>query len=125
MGFAGVGLTGLVVNLLAMWALADPTMLGANYLVAAAIATQISSTWNFFLTDRLVYVGPKRFTAGHRWAGFVAMSNLVLLLRLPTLALLVGVLGVNYLLATAATLVAGFLVRFQSQERLTITQEMT
>lgn len=124
-GFAGVGLTGLVVNLLAMWTLADPTMLGAHYLVAAAIATQISSTWNFFFTDRLVYVGPKRFTAARRWAGFVAMSNLVLLLRLPTLALLVGVLGVNYLLATAATLVAGFLVRFQSQERLTITQEMT
>ena len=31
-----------------------------NYLVAAVIATQGSSTWNFALIDTLVYRGPKR-----------------------------------------------------------------
>lgn len=124
-GFAAVGVTGLFVNMLATWLLADPATLAVNYVFAAIVATQISSTWNFFLIDRLVYPGPKRLTAKHRWAGFLGMSNLVLLARIPVLALLVAVLGVHYLVATGATLLAGFLVRFRSQERLTITEKTT
>jgi dolichol-phosphate mannosyltransferase len=123
-GFAAVGLTGLVVNLLFTWLLADPITLGINYLVAAILATQVSSTWNFLLTDSLVYRGPRRYTRSFRWLGFMAMSNVVLVLRIPLLALLVGVLGLHYLLATGITLVLGFLLRFKSQERLTLTEEM-
>ncbi|WP_460819528.1 hypothetical protein [Nocardioides korecus] len=51
------------------------------------------------------------------------MSNAVLLLRIPFLALLVSVLGVHYLAANVLTLALGYLVRFRSQERLTLLEE--
>ena len=124
-GFAAVGLTGLVVNLGVMWVLADPRALHVNYLVAAVLSTQLSSTWNFVLIDNLVYRGPKRLTAPRRWLGFLVMSNGVLLLRIPLLALLVSSLGLHYLFASALTLVLGYLVRFRTQERLTLVEELS
>ena len=124
-GFAAVGFTGLFVNLLVTWLLVDRTTLGINYLIGAAIATQISSTWNFALVDNLVYSGEKRLTALRRWLGFMAMSNLVLLLRIPLLAVLVSTLHVHYLVATLLTLFLGYAVRFQSQERLTLTEKIS
>lgn len=124
-GFAAVGVTGMFVNIAVMWALADPAALGVNYLVAAALATQASSSWNFALIDRLVYRGPKRLTATTRWLGFMAMSNLVLLLRIPVLWFLVSTLHIHYLPATVATLLLGFALRFKSQERLTLTEEIS
>jgi dolichol-phosphate mannosyltransferase len=120
--FAAVGVTGLGVNLLAMWLLADPATLHLYYLAAAVLSTQASSTWNFLLVDRLVYRGPKRGTAVGRYAGFLTASNAVLLLRVPVLALLVGGLHVHYLLATSLTLFLGYFIRFRSQERLTLLE---
>ena len=117
-GFAAVGLSGLGVNLLMMWLLADPRTLHLNYLLAAALTTQIASSWNFALVDTLVYRGAKRLSRLSRYLGFMAMSNAVLLLRIPFLALLVSVLGVHYLAANVLTLALGFLVRFRSQERI-------
>jgi len=124
-GFAAVGVTGLVVNLGVMWVLADPRALHVNYLVAAVLSTQLSSTWNFVLTDNLVYRGPKRLTAPRRWLGFLVMSNAVLVLRIPLLALLVSLLGLHYLFASALTLVLGYLVRFRTQERLTLVEKIS
>jgi dolichol-phosphate mannosyltransferase len=121
--FGAVGLTGLVVNTMLMWLLADPSALGWNYLVAAALATQGSSTWNFALVDTVVYRGPKRLTRLRRWAGFLGMSNAFLLLRIPMLAALVTVLGVHYLLANTITLMFGFALRFSGQERLTLAKD--
>ncbi len=124
-GFAAVGLSGLGVNLLMMWLLADPRTLHLNYLLAAALTTQIASSWNFALVDTLVYRGAKRLSRLSRYLGFMAMSNAVLLLRIPFLALLVSVLGVHYLAANVLTLALGFLVRFRSQERITLTEELS
>ncbi len=122
LGFAAVGATGLLVNTLALWALADHRMLGLHYLLAAVLATQVSSTWNFALVDHLVYRGQKRGTRARRYVGFLAASNVVLVLRVPLLALLVGALGLYLLLANALTLLLGFLIRFSSQERLTLVE---
>jgi putative flippase GtrA len=122
-GFAAVGVTGLFVNMAFMWLLADPTTLHLNYLLAAVLTTQLSSSWNFVLVDSLVYRGPKRLTKLSRYLGFMMMSNTVLLLRIPFLALLVSVLGVHYLIANVLTLFLGYLVRFRSQERLTLSEE--
>ncbi len=124
-GFATVGLTGLLVNMIVLWALADPSMLRLNYLMAAVMTTQISSSWNFVLVDNLVYRGTKRLTRLSRYLGFMVMSNTVLLLRIPLLALLVSVLGVHYLAANVLTLLLGYLVRFRSQERLTLTEDLS
>jgi dolichol-phosphate mannosyltransferase len=120
LGFATVGVTGIFVNSFFIWLLADPKVGALNYLLAAAIATQCSSTWNFAWVDSLVYAGPKRLTWGRRWLGFLGMSNVVLIVRIPLLALLVSGLGLHYLVATAMTLMLGFMARFASQERLTL-----
>jgi putative flippase GtrA len=123
-GFAAVGLSGLVLNMLLMWAMVESGVPGAHYIVAAAVATQLSSTWNFLWVDWLVYSGPKRLTRLRRWSGAMALSNLVLLLRIPLIALLITVLGVHYLLANALSLVLGTLVRFGGQERLSLPKEI-
>jgi hypothetical protein len=53
------------------------------------------------------------------------MSNAVLLLRIPLLAVLVSLLGLHYLFAGALTLVLGYLVRFRTQERLTLVENLS
>jgi putative flippase GtrA len=123
LGFAAVGASGIAVNTGLMWLLADAATLHMPYLIAAVLATQGSTTWNFAGVDTLVYRGPKRGTAVRRLLGFLGTSNAVLLLRLPLLALLVSVLGVHYLLANLLTLVLGFGIRFAVSERLTLKLE--
>ena len=123
LGFATVGATGIAVNGGLLWLLADPSTLHIQYLVAAVLATQGSTTFNFLLIDRFVYRGAKLRTATRRWLAFLAASNAVLLLRLPLLALLVSVLGVHYLAANLVTLALGFLVRFAASERLVLGLE--
>jgi dolichol-phosphate mannosyltransferase len=121
-GFASVGASGVLVNTSALWLLVDPRFLGVHYLLAAVLATQVSSTWNFTWIEKYVYRGPKRGRRRRRYLGFLTMSNAVLVLRVPALALLVGALGLHYLAANALTLLLGFLVRFSSQERLTLME---
>jgi putative flippase GtrA len=118
LGFAAVGISGIVVNSAALWLLADPTNLGANYLVAAVSATQVSTTWNFLLTDSVVYRGPKRLGPARRFLTFAAASNVTLLLRVPVLAALVDGLGMHYLVANLITLLLSFVARFATSDRL-------
>ncbi|MCW2621770.1 MAG: Dolichyl-phosphate beta-D-mannosyltransferase, partial [Frankiales bacterium] len=119
-GFVAVGLSGIVVNSLMLWALVS--LLGIPVLAGAALATQVSTTWNFLLTDRLVYPGPKQRRALVRYAAFSAVNNLALLARLPLLSLLVHQAGVPYLTANAITLAAAFVVRFALSDRLVFTR---
>lgn len=122
LGFASVGASGLLVNSLVLWLLVAHTAVSPHYLLAAMIATQFSSSWNFALLETLVYRGPKRGRRLLRYGGFLGMSNSVLVIRMPLLAALVGLLGVHYLLANALTLLLGFLVRFGTHERLTLME---
>jgi dolichol-phosphate mannosyltransferase len=120
LGFAAVGATGVLVNMAFTWLLADPAALHLNYVFAAIVATQFSSTYNFAMTDTLVYRQRKRLTRFRRWAGFLFMSNLVLCIRVPAIYVLVEKFHVYYLLASTVTLFLGFAVRFRAQERLTM-----
>jgi dolichol-phosphate mannosyltransferase len=124
-GFGLVGATGLAVNTAVMWLLADAGHLGLHYLLAAALTTQVSSTWNFLLADTLIYRGHGTGRVRRRYAGFMAVSNVVLLLRLPLLSVLAGVLGLHYLLANLLTLLLGYAVRFGSLERLNLAKELS
>lgn len=108
--FAAVGASGLAVNSLALWLLV--TWAGLAVWLAAAIATQISTSWNYGLTDRVVFKGPKSRPGWQRFMGFVAVNNAVLLLRLPLLSWLVHQVGVHFVIANAVTLVAAFVARF-------------
>jgi putative flippase GtrA len=123
MGFGAVGASGLIVNSMAMWLLADPATLGANYLIAAVVATQVSTTWNFVLTDSVVYRGEKLLGPARRYLTFSAASNLTLLVRVPLLAALVGGLGMHYLTANLITLLLSFAARFATADRLIYPME--
>lgn len=116
-----VGLTGLVVNTVALWLLTEAVHV--HYLVAAVAATQFSSTWNFALVDVYVYRGDKRHTWQRRLVGFLVAGNLALLVRIPILALLVDVVGLHLLVANVLTLFVTFLGRFAFQEKLSLQKE--
>jgi dolichol-phosphate mannosyltransferase len=114
-GFAAVGATGIAVNTFALWAFVQ--VLGMSLLWAAALATQASTLWNFALTDRYVFRGPKSLGAIPRLIGFAAVNNAALLLRLPLLHWFTKDLHVHYLAANVTTLLIAFAVRFAVSDR--------
>lgn len=116
-GFAVVGATGIFVNQVALWL--QVRYLGINYAVAAIVATQASTTWNFSLNELLVFRGrDARHGLASRFLAFWAVNTGTLLLRVPTLALLVSVLHIHYLIANLVTLVALFVARFVVSDQL-------
>src|SRR3954470_2902188 len=114
--FGLVGLSGIVVNSAALWLL-HLHAFKLHYLVAAALATQVSTLWNFVLTDRLVF---RTADTDGRWSRlwrFFLLNNLALLLRLPLLAVLVHA-GLGVLPANVVTLIVLFAVRYLISDRL-------
>lgn len=109
--FALVGLSGVIVNQLIFSATVD--MAGIAYPLAAFVATQASSTWNFLWTDRWVFDtrGSIRspFT---RFGAFILMNNLTLVARIPALWLMVDAFHVPVFWANLATLGGLFVSRF-------------
>jgi dolichol-phosphate mannosyltransferase len=114
--FGLVGLSGIVVNSAALWLL-HLHVLHMHYLVAAALATQVSTLWNFTLTDRLVFRSSREPGLWGRVWRFFVMNNLALPLRLPLLAGLVH-LGIGVLWANILSLVVLFAVRYVVSDRL-------
>ncbi|HUE60349.1 MAG TPA: glycosyltransferase, partial [Acidimicrobiales bacterium] len=113
--FGLVGATGIAVNSAAFWAI--DSRLQAHYLLAAALATQVSTSWNFIGTELYVFPDAKRGPVWRRYLGFSAVNNSVMLARLPLIVLLVNSLSTPKTLANAVTLVAAFLVRFVVSDR--------
>ena len=109
--FSLVGASGLGVNMAALAAFTD--VVGLYYLVSAILATQLSTAWNFALTERWVFA--RRALGRSRKARlilFFAMNNGALALRGPALVLLVSAVGLNYLLANLVSLVGLTVVRY-------------
>ena len=113
--FGLVGLSGVAVNTAALWLFYRT--LGLNHLLGAALATQISTSWNFLLVEGLVYRGKGNGTRRGRLLRFALMNNLLLLARLPILQALVWA-HMDVLLANGFTLVGLFLVRFLVSDRV-------
>jgi dolichol-phosphate mannosyltransferase len=115
--FAAVGAFGTVLNLAIMAALLG---LGAHYLVAAVVATELTILSNFLMQERLVFRdlrgGGRPFW--HRLAASFGFNNIETLVRMPVLVLLVSVLLVPSLIAQAATLAVAFLVRYAFTSRI-------
>jgi putative flippase GtrA len=109
--FTVVGATGLVVNTLLLAAFTG--VAGIYYALAAILATQGSTLWNFMLTEKWVFAGREhRMSGGRRAAAFFAMNNAALALRIPLLVLLTSSLGINYLVSNVLSLVALTVIRF-------------
>src|SRR5512138_729319 len=114
--FLAVGLSGLVVNSLALAAFTE--LAGIYYVISAALATQVSTLWNFGLTETWVF--GKRETGHPFWGrlvSFLVMNNLMLLLRGPLITLLTGQLGVHYLIANLVSLFAMTVLRYLLADR--------
>lgn len=110
--FLAVGATGLGVNSGAFVLFAD--VAHVHYLLAAALATQVSTTWNFLLAERWVFGGRRRRmrSTAARFSTFLVLNNLSLVLRGPALYLLVSLVNLGSALANLLSLLAIFLVRF-------------
>jgi putative flippase GtrA len=107
--FAAVGITGLVVNQLALWAATDG--LGVHYVFSAILATQLSTAWNFTLSEWWVFKAERtgRWT---RLFWFAVLNNAWLAARVPFLFVLTEWAGLHYLLSNFIALAASTLARF-------------
>jgi dolichol-phosphate mannosyltransferase len=114
--FGLVGASGLIVNTLALAVLAGA--LGVHYLLAAILATQASTSWNFLLTEGWVFRGRAgRHRPLHRAGIFFAINNVALAARVPLLYVLTTGAGINYLASNLMTLGLLFAVRYALADR--------
>jgi dolichol-phosphate mannosyltransferase len=114
--FALVGATGIAVNQLVLWLGVE--LAGLHYALAAVVATQCSTTWNFGLNERFVFPYEQRRPLWLRFVAFAGVNNAALVVRVPLLAVLTSGLGINYLLSNLLTLVALFVARYAISDRL-------
>jgi dolichol-phosphate mannosyltransferase len=114
-GFAIVGATGLVVNTIAFWLFIRFGHL--PYLLAAVVATQVSTTWNFAGMEIFVFSDRKTGGFWGRYLRFCVLNNTVMLARLPVLAFLVTVIHTPKTLANVLTLLGVFFIRFGISDR--------
>lgn len=114
-GVGAVGATGMVLNTAALWFLIE--VAGLSLAVAALIATQLSSSWNFALGDHLVYQRRRAGSWIRGFGSFLGINNLVLLVRLPLMGALIAELAMDYRVANVATLLFAFVVRFAVVDR--------
>jgi dolichol-phosphate mannosyltransferase len=110
--FLTVGVTGLVVNTALMYVFAE--LLGIHFLIAAILATQGSTLWNFVGTEKWAFKrhdkSPKYLWL--RLMSFFLVNNSMLLLRGPILAIFVTRLGMSALLGNFLSLVVLTAVRY-------------
>jgi dolichol-phosphate mannosyltransferase len=104
--FGVVGLSGIAVNQSLLAALVSGGRI--NYLVAAVLASVGSSTWNFLLTERLVFRGRSRGGSLKRFLSYSALTLGSTPMRLPILYVLTSLHGVHYLVSNLVAIVAVF-----------------
>lgn len=111
LGFALVGLSGILVNMLVLFLATD--IFKIYYLLSAGIATIASTLWNFSLTDVWVYRSKSSSKSRVKRFGLFFLMNLVALsLRTPMLYVLTTVLGVYYVISNLISLAAMTVSRF-------------
>ncbi|MBK9945074.1 MAG: glycosyltransferase [Kouleothrix sp.] len=117
LSFLLVGLSGLLVNTLALTLATE--LLGLHYLVSVVLATEASTLWNFVLTERWVFSAEQqRAGRGWRMLMFFAMNNAALLLRGPMIYLLTDKLAIYYVLSNVISLVALTVLRYTVADKL-------
>jgi dolichol-phosphate mannosyltransferase len=115
-GFALVGVSGLLVNSLFLYLATD--RLHIYYLISVAIATVASTLWNFSLTEAIVY--RRRNQAGgrvKRLGLFFAVNSIALALRTPLIYLMTSLLGIYYVVSNLLSLAVLTILRFLVADR--------
>ena len=114
--FGLVGVSGVAVNQLLLWALVDVT--GMNYLAAAALASGGSTTTNFLLNDFVVFRAQPARGLVVRYLAFMALTVATMPIRLPILYLLTSGLHIHYLVSNPIALMATFAIRYLVSDSL-------
>lgn len=108
--FLVVGLLGIGVNQLLLWLLVEFAHL--NYLVAAILASQGSTTFNFAGAESWVFHGSWQPGMVRRFLAFDVLNSASLLLRIPILYVLTSGLHVHYLVSNLLAIGVLTLLRF-------------
>lgn len=109
--FALVGLSGLLVNNLALVLFTE--VFNVFYLLSAILSTQVSTAWNFFLTEYWVFNDrQQRHAVWARLAGFYMINNALLAVRGPMISGMVEWVGLNYVIANVSSIALGTLLRY-------------
>ena len=102
--FALVGLSGILINSLALYMATE--WLRIYYLFSVAFATIVSTVWNFALTEVWVYRSAQKAEGRlRRFVMFFGMNLVALLLRSPFIFLLTTVFGMYYIASNLVSLV--------------------
>ncbi len=112
--FLLIGATGVLPNLATMAAL---LMAGVHYAPAVAISTVVAATWNFVLTDSLLFRSRRSRPTHERWLAYLGLSVVDIVLRVPVVAVLVEGAQVAVLPATVASIVLAGVLRFLAVDR--------
>ncbi len=121
--FALVGLSGILVNSLALYLATDK--LKIYYLISAAIATVVSTLWNFSLTELWVYRSANQAQGICRRLGLFFVMNLIALaLRSPVIFVLTSIIGLNYVLSNLVSLGILTVLRFVLADNMIWGQSM-
>lgn len=114
--FGLVGASGMVVNTLALGFATE--LLGIHYLASVAVATQVSTAWNYVLIDTLVF-RPHRATQtrAQRFTSYWALNMAAMVVRYPLIWLLTSGLGVHYVISNLLSLIVMFFIRFTVSDR--------
>jgi dolichol-phosphate mannosyltransferase len=114
--FLVVGLLGIGVNQLLLWLIVE--MAGIHYLVAAILASQGSTAFNFAGVESWVFRGAWKPGIVKRFLSFDVLNSLSLVLRLPILAVLTSELHLHYLLSNLLAIGVLTAVRFVVADRV-------
>lgn len=88
-----------------------------NYFISAFLAFALASTLNYWLSVQYVFVAG-RFGKGREFAVFMATTGVGLGLNQFTMWVLVGIAGINYLLAKCASMAIVTCWNFLSKKRI-------
>lgn len=108
--FLLVGLLGIGVNQFLLWVIVE--LAGIHYLLAAILASQGSTAFNFAGVESWVFHGAWKPGIVRRFLAFDVLNSFSLLLRLPILFVLTSGLHLHYLLSNLLAIGVLTAVRF-------------
>jgi dolichol-phosphate mannosyltransferase len=108
--FLVVGLLGIGVNQFLLWVIVE--LAGIHYLLAAILASQGSTAFNFAGVESWVFHGAWKPGIVRRFLAFDVLNSFSLLLRLPILFVLTSGLHLHYLLSNLLAIGVLTAVRF-------------
>ena len=109
--FAVVGVFGIFVNQVALYVFVEG--FGIHYLLAAVLASQVSTLNNFLWIEFWVFRGrDARGNVFLRYLAFNAINMATLVIRIPVMYVLTDLAGVNYLISNLVAIGITFGVRY-------------